>query len=233
MFYEGVTIARGDTISRLAAAYGYKDRDWGTVWNDPRNSPLSKHRGAPEKISAGDTLLIPIPWRVVHKAVVNEHDGASIVLERDGELGQQLSWVQTVYRGNQPAGPNPSPFCVDGCTPDDDLPFYWTNGEIAANPTLRKLFKDHSARPAPTVAMGTTTWRAVVSLAVVTKKRVTIWNSQVWGWDMTPANAVTTIGPRAARETEIFGHLTLLRNGLGTGPMKFKETGWTFRAAPD
>ena len=80
--------------------------------------------------------------------------------------------------------------------------------------------------------MGTTKWRAVVSLAVVTKKRVTIWDSLVWGWNMTSAGVVTTVGPRAAMPMERAGHLNLLRSGIGTGPLTFGEAGWTFRSAP-
>jgi hypothetical protein len=153
-------------------------------------------------------------------------------VERDGELGKQLSWVQTVYRHNQPIGPNPNAFCVDACTPDDDLPFYWTNAEVKKDASLRKKFRDHSSRNAPTVAMGTTKWRAVVSLAVITKKRVTIWNSLVWGWDMTPASVVTAVGPRVATSAEVHGHLHLLKKGAGTGPLTFDKAGWTFRPAP-
>ena len=121
---------------------------------------------------------------------------------------------------------------MDGCTPDDSLPFYWTDDEIKNDANLRKKFSDYSKRNAPSAAQGTTRWRAVLSLAVCTRKRVTIWNSMVWGWDMTPANAITSIGPRAATRNEIAGHLNLLRKGLGTGPLTFGKDGWMFRCAP-
>lgn len=232
MFYEEYKIKRGDTISGIGAAYGYKLQDWQKIWKDPKNAGLVALRVVPEHIQPGDTLQIPVPWDVVSTSLTNKGDGAAMVVDRDGELGKQLTWVQTVYRDNQPIGPNPSPFCVDACTPDDDLPFYWTNAEIKAEPGLRKEFRDHSKRPPPTAAQGTTRWRAVVSLAVVTGQRVTIWDSQVWGWNMTPAGAVTTVGPRDAIGSEVSGHLNLLRRGIGTGPLSFGKAGWTFRSAP-
>jgi hypothetical protein len=140
--------------------------------------------------------------------------------------------VQTVYRHNQPIGPNPNPFCVDGCTPDDNLPYYWTNAEISADRSLRQRFYDYSRRPNPTAAMGTTRWRAVLSLAMTTGKRVTIWDSIVWGWNLAPtATKATAVGPRGAMSYEVKGHLNLLRKGLGTGTQTFGQLGWTFREA--
>jgi hypothetical protein len=232
MFYEDYQIKRGDSISGLGVAYGYTVHDWKKIWGNPKNSGLVAMRGTPERIQPGDRLAIPIPWCVISKHLTKMGDGAQIVVERNGELGKQLTWVQTVYRHNQPIGPNPNPFCVDACTPDDDLPFYWTNTEIAAKPNLRKRFSDHSSRSPPSAAQGTTKWRAIASLAVVTEKRVTVWNSLVWGWDMTTLGVVTTIGPRAASVAEVSGHLNLLRKGSGTGPLTFGKAGWTFRTAP-
>jgi hypothetical protein len=231
MFYEERQIKRGDTVSGLGMAYGYKPQDWGKIWENQKNSALVVRRGAPEQIQPGDQLQIPVPWHIVSKTVTRRDDGAAIVAERDGELGKQLTWVQTVYQHNQPVA-NTSPFCVDGCPADDDLPFYWTNNEIAADQNMRKKFSDHSSRRPPTAAQGTTKWRAIVSLAVVTDKRVTVWTSLVWGWDMTTDGTVTPIGPRAATGTEVAGHLNLLRNGSGTGPLTFARAGWTFRTAP-
>jgi hypothetical protein len=182
-------------------------------------------------LKAGDTLNIPIPWKVTKKSLTKTAHGATMKAERDGELGKQLSWVQTVYQHNQPVA-GTTPYCVDGCPADDDRPFYWTNAEIKADPQLRKKFRDTSGRPAPAAAAGTTMWRAIVSLAVITKHRVTVWNSLVWGWDMTPAGVVTTVGPRAAKPAEFTGHLLLLRKGVGTGPLTFGKAGWKFRSPP-
>ena len=38
----------------------------------------------------------------------------------------------------------------------------------------------------------------MVSLAVATDKRVTVYKSYVWGWNMTPAKVITAVGPREA-----------------------------------
>jgi hypothetical protein len=232
MFYEDVVVRAGETVSGLAVAYGYKITEWQEIWDDPRNLDVVSARERPERLRVGDTLQVPISWGIVRKRLTRQADGGLMEAWRDGELGRRLSWVQTVNRDNQPAGPNPNRFCVDACTPDDDLPFYYTNAEIAAQPNRRKYFRDHSSRPAPTAAQGTTHWRAIVSIAVVTEQRVTVWDSQVWGWDMTPANVITTVGPRRATPQEVRGHLNLLRNGLGTGVGTFGANGWTFREAP-
>jgi hypothetical protein len=232
MYYEDVKVEKGETVSGLGMAYGYKSTEWRKIWDDPRNMALIAKRKIPEHLQIGDVLMVKIPWKITSKTLTKQADGGLMEAERDGELGKRLTWVQTVYRHNQTIGPNPNPFCVDACTADDDLPFYWTNNEIKNDPNLRKKFRDHSSRSAPTAAMGDTRWRAVLSLAVVTKQRVTIWDSLVWGWDMTPANVVTTVGPRAATALEASGHLNLLRKGIGTGPLTFGKAGWTFRSAP-
>ncbi len=231
MFYEDVRVVKGETVSGLGAAYGYKTTQWRTIWDDPKNAEVVTKRKIPEHLQIGDVLLMPIPWKVVSERVTKQTDGAAVEAKRDGELGTRLTWVQTVYQHNQPVA-STRPFCVDGCPADDSLPFYWTDAEIKADPDLRKRFSDHSSRRAPTAKIGTTRWRAVVSLAVATQKRVTVWNSLVWGWNMTPAGAVTTVGPRAATAQEVQGHLNLLRKGGGTGPLTFAKGGWTFRTPP-
>lgn len=231
MFYEDVKMKGGETVSGLAVAYGYSGSDWGKIWNDSKNLALTAARGKPERLQVGDTIAIPIPWSINSKTLNVEARGVGFEAKRSGGNGSRLSWTQTVYRHNQPIGPNPNPFCVDACTPDDNLPFYWTDAELTKDPTLRKTFIDHPSRNPPTAAAGTTRWRAVVSLAVITEKRVTIWDSLVWGFDMTSANVITKIGPRAATAQEVTGHLNLLRNGKGTGPVTFKAGGWSFRAA--
>jgi hypothetical protein len=195
MYYEDVRVERGETVSQLAGDYGYRVSDWEKVWKDPRNASLVVRRRVPESLQIGDVLNVPIPWCVSTKVATKEARGASVVIERNGELGKRLTWVQTVYQHNQPVAATTA-FCVDGCPADDDAPFYWTDAEIAATPNLRKRFSDYSQRDPPTVAQGSTRWRAVVSLAVVTGKRVTVFNSLVWGWDMTPANVVTPVGQK-------------------------------------
>ena len=124
MFFEDVRVNKGDTVSALGVAYGYKASDWEKIWRSAQNLSLVARRRDPEKLQIGDVIHIPIPWCVTTKKLTKKGDGGLMELQRDGELGKQLSWVQTVYRHNQPIGPNPNPFCVDACTPDDDLPFY-------------------------------------------------------------------------------------------------------------
>jgi hypothetical protein len=231
MFYEDVQVEKGETVSGLAVAYGYKPADWRKIWDDGRNKALVAKRKVPEQLQIGDVLLVPIPWVIVKKKVTTHPNGAVCEVDRNGELGTRLTFVQTVYQDNQPVA-GTTPFCVDGCPADDNLPFYYTDVEITASPNRRKEFRDRSSRGAPTAAQGTTRWRAIVSLAVVTKKRVTVYNSLVWGWNMTPAGAVTKVGPRDATALEVNGHLNLLRLGKGTGPLTFGKAGWTFRTPP-
>jgi hypothetical protein len=231
MFYEDVQLVWGDTVSGLAKAYGYQVYQWKKIWDDPANATLIARREKPEKLQVGDVVKVPIPWSVTSLGLVTQSDGAEITIDRDGEAGTQLSWVQTVYRHNQPIGPNPDPFCVDACTPDDDLPFYWTNTEIASDSNRRKQFYDRPSRNRPSETLGTTKWRAVTSLAVVTGKRVTIWDSWVWGFDLPPADPCTMIGPREATDDEVRGHLRLLKDGYGTGVETFGKQGWIFRKA--
>ncbi len=231
MFFEEVIVGRGATTAGLVIAYGHQATDVARIWALPQNATLAA-RGDPTGLASGDTLRIPIPWRMNRPRLRVEARGVGLEVSRTGRRGERLSWVQTVYRHNQPIGPNPSAWCVDACTPDDDLPFYFTDAEIAADPTLRGTFSDHPSRSPPSAIMGKTRWRAIVSIAVVTAKRVTVVDSTVWGFDMNPANIITTVGPRPASGSEVNGHLTLLSGGVGTSGATFASQGWTFRKAP-
>jgi hypothetical protein len=232
MYLEDVTVGAGQTLLKLVEAYGHKATEAATIWGLPENSALAA-RGAPATLTAGDVVQIPIPWKMKKPLIITpEARGVGFDVSRTGRRGRRLSWVQTVYRHNQPIGPNPRAFCVDACTPDDNLPFYFTSAEIAADASLRKKFSDHPSRNPPTAVAGTTRWRAIVSIAVVTDKRVTVLEPTVWGFNMTPANAITTVGPRDATAGEVLGHLSMLANGVGTSGTKFKHDGWTFRSPP-
>jgi hypothetical protein len=148
MHHEGYTVKVGDTFATICVAYGYKATDVAKVWGDPRNAGLVRNRTAPANIRPGDLLIIPIPWVVTSSSLTNAAGRAQIKVERDGELGTQLTWVQTVYQHNQPIGTTTA-YCVDGCPADDNLPFYWTDAELAANPNLRKTFSDGPSRRPP------------------------------------------------------------------------------------
>jgi len=230
MHYEDLKIKPGDTLSKIAQKYGYDALNWKKIWEDPKNVALIASRGAPEKIEQNDVLFVPIPWKVTARILIKNvaPNNVTCRISRDGKKGSQIRWVQTVNRSNQPFG-IPARFCVDPCGPPDDSdPFYWTTAEITADPALRKEFSDTPRRPAPAVALGTTSWRAIISLAVVTEKRVTILESLYWGFNITPGNVVSKIGPRLATALEIQGHLNLLKKGSGTAGT-FRANGWSFR----
>jgi hypothetical protein len=230
MFYEDVRLEGRETLPAVATAYGHVR--WEPIWGDNRNAALRARRaGAADRVQAGDVVMVPIPWKITTKTLIAEPHGVGFDARRDGEEGQRLSWVQTVFQSNQ-AVAGTTPFCVDGCPADDELPFYWTEAELVADPSRRLKFSDHPSRPAPSVAAGSTRWRAIVSLAVATRKRVTVFDSWVWGFDLDPAGAVSKVGPRLATPLEMSGHLALLRQGVGTAAGQFKDLGWTFRQPP-
>jgi len=243
MFYEDVKLKRGDTVYGLGKEYGYKGTEWHKIWDDPKNAPLVKKRGQPEHLQVADIVFFPIPWKTVTRNLCAETRGAAFLVQRDGEPGKRMSWVQTVYQDNQPVK-GTTKFCVDGCPADDNLPFYWTDGEVASPPKwiqdfsgdkkvkLSKTFGDKPSRNPPKAGQDTTKWRAIVSIAVVTDKRVTVYDSWVWGFDLTVAGKSTKVGPRAADPSEVAGHLHLLSIGLGTSADNFGKQGWTFRKPP-
>ncbi len=230
MWYEDARVAAGETMSQLALDYAYKASDWNRIWSDPRNASLVGLRKRPESLQPGDLVRVPIPWTMVTRALTPVPFGVQMEARRNGERGRRLSWVQTVFQDNQPV-PGTTVFGVDGLPADDPLPFYFTDAELAGNPEFRRLFRDLPQRPPPSAALGATHWRAIVSLAVVTQQRVTVWDSTVWGFNITPTGATTPYGPRPATHHEVVGHLHLLRIGRGTGPLPFSTMGWTFRAA--
>lgn len=231
MFLESVTVGGGENLLTLLRAYGHKTADASATWGLPANADLAR-RGDSSKLAAGDTIQIPIPWKVKTPAIHPIAGGARIDIWRTGERGTRLSWVQTVYRHNQPIGPNPRAYCVDACTPDDNLPFYFTNDEIKDEPNLRRHFWDEPNRLAPSAILGTTRWRAITSIAVITGKRVTVFDSTTWGFNLTTGGIVRIVGPRTASGPETNGHLALLASGLGTRGVPFSREGWTFRLPP-
>jgi hypothetical protein len=233
MFYEDVMrTASHPSIDKLVWRYGHKPSDWKWIWEDSMNTDLRARRATPADMKPGDVLYIPIPWRVVSAPMTVHANGVEIRINRDGGRGLQLRFVQTVNRSNQPFGP-PDVFCTDPCTPDDPAganePFYRTRAELAATPAWRKQMYDRPRRPAPSAVAGTTRWRAVTSIACYTGRRVTIFETKVWGFDLTSAGVVTRVPARAATAAEVQGHLRLLRNSAGGN---FRAGGWTFRLPP-
>jgi hypothetical protein len=231
MFYEDVIVLPGETVYGLSEAYGHKGTEWRKIWDDPRNAGVKGMRKVPEKLGIGDILWVEIPWAVTEWTLIAQPDGATMRALRDGEPGTRITWVQTVYQSNQPVT-GTTAHCVDGCPADDPLPFYYTKDELKEQPKRRNEFFDYSHRRNPPArALGPTRWRAVLSVAVVTGQRVSLWDSQVWGWDMSPTKEITILGPRDATKQEVDGHINLLRTGKGTGPVDFGRAGWSFRRA--
>jgi hypothetical protein len=87
MYYEDVKVKSKETVSGLAVDYGYKSPDWRRIWDDPKNSVLKNKRGVPEKLQVGDTVQIPIPWKVVSRVLNVEAHGVGYTVQRDGEKG--------------------------------------------------------------------------------------------------------------------------------------------------
>jgi len=231
MYYEDVKVKAGQTVSGLVMAYGHAAGAWQWTWNDPKNAALVQRRGKPESLQAGDTLMIPIPWHVTAHPLNATPNGAHLIVRRNGGFGTQLNWVQTLDQGNQPSAGFPR-IAVDATPPDDDLPFYWTNNELQHHADFRKMFEDYPSRPTPPIPLTTTKWRGTVAIAVVTDRRVTVFDAWVWGFDRAPDGTVTTVGPRQATPQEATAQLKVLEDGRGTLPGTFKTLGWTFRTPP-
>ncbi|MEM7695686.1 MAG: LysM peptidoglycan-binding domain-containing protein [Pseudomonadota bacterium] len=259
MYLEDVVVKSGDTVSGLAKEYGYKGGEWTKVWDHAENAKLKTKRGRPEKIQPGDTLQIPIPWKVKTTTMTFVNASSRVRFEaiRTGERGTQIRWAQTVDRhnqafGNAPYG-QPREVVDPGSPPDDNEPFYFTDTEIASVPGRRTKFSDTPFRTAPAAptgvalidwartelgtAVGTTKWRALLSIAIVTDKRVTVIDTQAWGFDKAPTGTVTKVPARKATATEMADHLKILKGGFGLkdvpGSMAtFASMGWTFRLEP-
>lgn len=233
MVYEDISFRSGETLSQVANNYGYGLGNWKVIWDHPANSKLKALRGTPNKINKGDQLIIPIPWVIHLKQLVNfqQSNGRPtfrLTAKRNGEKGEYIRWVQTVFQDNQPIG-RTSTFCADACPGDDNDPFYYTSTELASQDEFRKSFYDapwrnpHSQR--------STAWRAVLSVCSVSNKRVSVFESIVWGIDFGMNGKNIAYSPRKATNLEVTGHLRLLRMGEGVSK-SFKSQGWTFRAAP-
>jgi hypothetical protein len=236
MFYEDVTVASGEDLFELITAYGHGFMEWGIIWLDSRNDDLRiKTGGDITKLTSGDVVYIPIPWKLKVDSLsafsAGSWGGADIVATRTGGEGARLHWMQTVYQSNQPIT-NTKVFCADACPADDGLPYYYTDSDYAGHAELRTNFYDTPKRPFPSAKQGATAWRAILSIGVVTGKRVTVYDATVWGFDLWPSGTASKVGPRIATATEIRGHLNLMRNGVGTGKKPFLSEGWTFRAPP-
>jgi hypothetical protein len=226
MVFDDVVIKSGQTLSGLVEDYGHPAWEWENVWNHEKNALLRQKRSKPEKLMVGDILVIPIPWVITHKKMTSaDVKFFRIDVERNGGKGKYLRWVQTVFRDNQPINTSDI-YTVDYI--DDDDPFYYTSLEVATKPTYKKHFSDTPKRPP---AARTTNWRAVLSICSVSDKRVSVFETIVWGVDFGKNGTNSKYLPRPATPIEIEGHLNILRNGMGK-TKNFKSQGWSFRRAP-
>lgn len=245
MYYEDVTLKPGDTVYELVKDYAHPGSDWSTIWNNNKNKPLKDKRKDPRSLQVGDVLYIPIDWKILNTTMIFVMANSRVKFEatRSGKKGKNVRWVQTVDRHNQPFGQAPygkPRYVVDPSSPpDDNEPFYYTTTELTADPNRRTTFSDTPGRAAPVPPLGTTKWRAMLSVAVVTDKRVTILDTHYWGFDKDNAGTVTKVPGRKAAVGEVQDHLRLLKDGFGLGPTNvagtkadFKDMGWTFRMPP-
>lgn len=142
--------------------------------------------------------------------------GVNIVVDAEGVSPSAshpdgFKFTQTIAT-NVPLGGGSSPY-VDPRPNDDTKPFYWTDGEQAANPTT---FRDSPTRPAP--PSGTTTWDAVLALNGVNEatKTVTAYDALTYGFSRDGAGTVTTREPKGTSTGE---HRRILTSEF---------PGWTF-----
>jgi hypothetical protein len=230
LFYEDVKIKTGETLIGLAAEYGFDPNDWREIWNDAKNAALRGKRGLSTDLQSGDVVYMPIKWRILRKTLVPSGTTFFMSAKRNGKEGGRLDWVQTVYGHNQPKYGKEKKFpqfSVDEPT-WDNTPFYATQKMFDTDTIRRNVIRDTPNRHTPTPEMGTTTWRAVTSLCVVTNKRVSIWDTYVWGINFQPNGVNVPYPIRPATQDEINGHLNLLRKKIGSAKKPFSELGWTF-----
>jgi hypothetical protein len=230
MVFEQVNVSHNETLSKIACDYGYNSWDWIKIWDHPSNTLLNQKRRKPENLQIGDSIIIPLPWKITRKILSAYSPGNrfAINVERNGGKGEKLRWVQTVFQDNQPIGTTDA-FCADACPGDDEEPFYYTTAEIISDPERKRKFFDSPWRQPPTSR--TTAWRAVLSICSVSKLRVSVFESIVWGVDFDKYGINKKYAPRLATQHEISGHLKILKNGKGS-TQTFKRGGWTFREAP-
>ncbi len=229
LFYEDVKIKTGETLIGLAAEYGFDPNDWRDIWNDAKNAALRGKRSLSTDVQSGDVVYIPIKWRILRKTLTASASTFRMVGRRNGKEGGRIDWVQTIYGHNQPKFGSEKlfpAFSVDLPT-DDNTPFYWTQKEYDAG-QKRNIMSDAPFRNPPTAAQGTTTWRAVTSLCLTTNKRVSIWDTFVWGINFQPDGINKPYSIRRATQDEINGHLNLLRKKTGKSNKSFTNMGWTF-----
>lgn len=131
---------------------------------------------------------------------------------------EEYRWCQTIDT-NDPLGGVTNPY-VDPRPSDDPgtpKPFYWTDVEHV---TKKEKFNDSPSRGAP--AVGTTTWRATLSLCAVNAKEVKLIMNIRYGFDIDNTGKLTKVKPVEATNAQVQTHINTLKSEFGT---------WTFKEA--
>lgn len=109
--------------------------------------------------------------------------------------GSRLHYVQIIST-NLPLGGSTSPY-IDPRPNDDNLPFYWTTAEQAANATSKTVaFSDFSKRDSSELSStNPITWNAnLYQVEHDGNTTVTVRNGVTWGWTMKPATVGSANG---------------------------------------
>lgn len=109
--------------------------------------------------------------------------------------GKQLHYLQVITT-NQPLNGAVSPY-IDPQPNDDNLPFYWTTGEVATRSTPKTVhFSDFSKRgPAALATTNPITWNAsLYQVEYDGASAVTVRDGVSWGWNMKPATVGSAAG---------------------------------------
>jgi hypothetical protein len=154
IYFEDVTLKRGETFKSLLLMYGHRNnaKVHDNIWKTRFNRHLKNKYDTHSKIQPGDKVFVPIPpishYRFNFGTVKSKdpigknswpsHGWVEIQVSRYGNTNDsnyrqplgttaesRLRWVQTVYQGNQPIDGTPVN-CVDPCPADDEDPFYYS-----------------------------------------------------------------------------------------------------------
>lgn len=109
--------------------------------------------------------------------------------------GKQLHYLQVITT-NDPLNGAVSPY-IDPQPNDDNLPFYWTTGEVAGKSTSKTVhFSDFSKRdPATLSTTNPITWDAnLYQVEYDGANAVTVRDGVSWGWTMKPATVGSASG---------------------------------------
>jgi len=79
MFYEDITVERNETVQSLVCDLRLQGRGLPQGLERSEKCHLVARRRAPEHVQSGDTLLMPIPWKVVLKRLTKLAHGGEMM----------------------------------------------------------------------------------------------------------------------------------------------------------